>query len=1123
MLNKIQFHIDENEQRQQQIEMEAAKLIQRRHHDGIEAFKRNIPTLLPSLMSNRSRSATVFCNKLGHINIIDYLTGNVLYGLNPEQESKKHIDNALSRAPIIDISVEKANLQSAELLVVLGLGLGYYLPELIEQKKYKYIVIYEPNEDYFASSVSAIDWKSILRKANEADIALFLQINKDASELYSNIEELNQNFSVRGMVIYKHLNSPSFDSVERFLRSNLWQDMASWVPAHSLKSSLVNYVPPWTLHVESGSWSEQNLDHCKKEKNLAALAKYFPNLHKEFSNYSPQFWMPVANTTGETNLCYESTGALFYDDSPSQGGKDSFSLFEQHPNKDGLILGYKGIKLRNYLHYRLVSECESIMSGLDEVKGALPEKVRSLIFFGLGAGYSLNELIESHSVDKLFICEPNKDFFYASLFTVNWDEILHCFDDGDKRLYLNVGDDGTNLTDDLLVQFQSVGPYVLANTYFYQGYYNERLVAAISQMREQLQVIIAMGDYFDNAKYGLAHTRVAIEKDTPFLLDNASSLLSAHVKEVPIFIVGNGPSLDDLIDVLKSEKDNVVIISCGTALQSLHRNGITPDFHAEIEMNRATHDWATRIQDNEYLKKIRLLSCNGIHPDTMQLYGNTLLAFKQGEASTVACAELHNHKKFAHLSHAYPTVSNFVVDLITTLGFQQIYLFGIDLGFKDPNYHHSKMSGYYQDNGKELYDYASRNNTTILVPGNLRPWVNSKFEFKVSKSVIEQSLVSTKSSVYNLSDGAKINGAIGLNSDDVLVLSTAELKKELLNTISHSAFAPVNKKEFNQELSTRFEGDSLSEELLSLLHLLKRELKTREDIDQVISLQRDLLVSSLFRKKSLLFFLLNGTLNYINSVLSKLLNIGDDDLLMEVGKTIIETWIRYVEDIMSVMENDEIGLDGSGSFYGLRRNIYLKTLSESQSIKINISPSSKLYALEKWCEIQNIKINDIHSPEGKRIEFGFPTDKLDEEAIYIVDSLSSLAIGMRGCYKALLSLACVKPDVSFSIVPPEFDQVHHCANALYSTIEDCIVIPKLIVYQNSKIDGLNTVTKALQHYTVYETQDFLLLTSKLLSEEALILAFGDRLSYRPRLTEELLIVRIKTEKEFLSVSALKRQ
>ncbi|MDP2597875.1 motility associated factor glycosyltransferase family protein [Alteromonas stellipolaris] len=1123
MLNKIQFHIHENEQEQQQIEEEVAKLIQQRHHHGVEAFKRYIPNLLTSLSSNRTRSATVFCNKLGNINIIDYRTGNVLYGLHPEQESKEHIISAISRAPIINISDDNENLDSAELLVILGLGLGYFLSDLIEKRKYKYIVIYEPNEDYFASSISAIDWKSILRKANEANIALFLQINKDASELYNNIEELNQNFAVRGMAIYKHLNSPSFDEVERFLRSHQWEDMASWVPNRSMESSLVDYVPPWTLHIESGCWSDRYLNHEKKKNNLAALSNYFPDLYNEFSNYKPRIWMPIANPAGETNLCYETTGALFYTQSPSQEGKDSFTLFEQHPNKDGLILGYRGIKLRNYLHYRLVSECESQMKGLDEVKGTLPQNVRSLIFFGLGAGYSLNELISSHSVDKLFICEPNRDFFYASLFTVNWDEILQCFDEGDKRLYLNVGDDGTNLTDDLLVQFQSVGPYVLANTYFYQGYYNERLVAAISQMREQLQVIIAMGDYFDNAKYGLAHTRIAIERDIPFLLNSASSQISTDLKEVPIFIVGNGPSLDNLLDVLKSERDNVVIISCGTALQSLHRNGITPDFHAEIEMNRATHDWATRIQDNEYLKKIRLISCNGVHPDTMRLYGSTLLAFKQGEASTVACAELHNQKEFAHLNHAYPTVSNFVIDLTTTLGFQQIYLFGIDLGFKDPNYHHSKMSGYYQENGKELYDYSDRNNTSILVPGNLRPWVNSKFEFKVSKAVIEQTLNSANASVYNLSDGAKINGAIGLKSDDVLVLSNAELKKRLIDTISHTAFAPIDKEKFNRQLSERFNTDSLLEELSSLLHLLNRKLETREDIDQVISLQRDLLVSSLFRKKSLLFFLLNGTLNYVNSVLSKLLNIGDDVLLIEAGTKIIETWKQYVEDIMAVMTNDELGQDGSGSFYGLRRNIYLKTLSENHSLKINISPSSKIQALEKWCEIQKITLGNIYHLEGKRIEFGCSSDELDQNTMYIVNSLSKLVSSMGESNKVLLSLESVNPDDDISIVPPEFDQVHHCANALYSAIKGCILIPKLIVYQNNKIEGLNAVTNTLANYTVYETQDFLLLTREQLSEEALILAFGDRLSYRPRLTEELLVVRIKTEKEFLSVSAQKRQ
>ena len=125
----------------------------------------------------------------------------------------------------------------------------------------------------------------------------------------------------------------------------------------------------------------------------------------------------------------------------------------------------------------------------------------------------------------LFICEPNKDFFYASLYAIDWHNIIKSFDEGKKRLYLNIGDDGSNLTNDLLVQFQSVGPYVLANTYFYQTYVNEKLTDSVAQLREQLLVMIAMGDYFDNAKYGIAHTRWALESDVPFLLSNSKDRL----------------------------------------------------------------------------------------------------------------------------------------------------------------------------------------------------------------------------------------------------------------------------------------------------------------------------------------------------------------------------------------------------------------------------------------------------------------------------------------------------------------------------------------------------------------------------------------------------------------------
>ena len=115
----------------------------------------------------------------------------------------------------------------------------------------------------------------------------------------------------------------------------------------------------------------------------------------------------------------------------------------------------------------------------------------------------------------------------------------------------------------------------------------------------------SLEDYFDNAKYGIAHTRWALTHSVPFLLEKSKRNIPTYLLDVPVFIVGNGPSLDYLIEVLREEKERVVIVSCGTALQALYQNGITPDYHAEIETNRSTFDWLTRINDKSYLKKIK--------------------------------------------------------------------------------------------------------------------------------------------------------------------------------------------------------------------------------------------------------------------------------------------------------------------------------------------------------------------------------------------------------------------------------------------------------------------------------------------------------------------------------------
>ena len=159
-------------------------------------------------------------------------------------------------------------------------------------------------------------------------------------------------------------------------------------------------------------------------------------------------------------------------------------------------------------------------------------------------------------------------------------------------------------------------------------------------MREELRLIVAMGDYFEHSRYGVAHTKWALENNVRFLSSLNDKNRHRRLHDVPVFVVGNGPSLDGLLPLLHEQKDNVIVISCGTALQALHKNGIVPDFHAEVEQNRTTFDWSTRIEDPEYLKKIRLISCNGLHPDTISLYKDSYIAFKTGEAASLMMGSL---------------------------------------------------------------------------------------------------------------------------------------------------------------------------------------------------------------------------------------------------------------------------------------------------------------------------------------------------------------------------------------------------------------------------------------------------------------------------------------------------
>ncbi len=900
MLKNIRLHLEKDEEKQAALDDALAKNIVETRSNSFNAFQRNIPSLLPLIKDSKLSNLSLFINKWGETNIVDYGIGRTFYGFHPQEEINQQVAQSLKHCPSVEFHNTKMQLKhtdtltdpfdftqlesfkteqalgpmpdEVECLVVLGCGIGLHIKQLLEARTIKNLIIYEPEVQYFQCSTMATPWADIFALARAKGTSLFIQIEKDGRDLLSDIHELREHISLTRFYVYKHYNQQVFDSIHQDICARSWEDISNNGFTITQEKSHLEYVPSWTPKLDLNAHHQVSPKSALFKQNLGAFKKYFPNIYQQYKDYKPKTWLPIQNQSEEVNVLKSQGLYTWYGNSPKQDCILNFENFNEQPNKDGLVLGYKGTKLAHYVHYQFVNETQELLKEAEEEVGELPETIASIIMFGLGIGYQLEKLLDEHTVEKLFVCEPNPDFFYASLFAIDWQDIFVKVEANDARIYLNVGDDGTHLFNDLLNQFHSIGPYILNNTYFYQSYYNASLNSAIAQLREQLQVVISMGEYFDHAYYGIEHMKEGFRRDYPLLMNTPSQFLTYEDKEVPVFIVGNGPSLDMSIEAIKEWRDQAIVISCGTALQALYKNGITPDFHAEIEQNRSTFDWPVLIGDLDYLKKITLISCNGIHPDTCELYKDVLIAFKEGESSTVSALSVLGKQHFEVLQQSFPTVSNFVTNIVSVLGFNHIYLMGVDLGFVDVNHHHSKSSGYYQEDGNETYDYSAGNITSLVVPGNFRPKVNTKHEFKVSRQIIEQVThrKPKEQTFYNCSDGARIKNTTPLMIENLLIMASNDERDHALEKLHKKVFSTKYSTHFIEKYEKQFSNELMLEEVQQLQNLVEQEISAPEDINNLINTQKELLFESYQSGRSLLFYYMYGTVNYANAVFTKL-------------------------------------------------------------------------------------------------------------------------------------------------------------------------------------------------------------------------------------------------------------
>lgn len=633
-------------------------------------------------------------------------------------------------------------------------------------------------------------------------------------------------------------------------------------------------------------------------KNMDAFKTYIPDIYNQFLSYTPsRAFRFFCNENGIPNLLWLDDNVALYGDDPFSeckkqtekilNSKSSIQTFDFA--KDSNPLEFIHVDFMNEMVDKRKLASEKLQS-ISSVGNAVP----LVIMFGVGLGYQISYLYEQCQLNVFFIVEPDLDLFYASIFTFDWYALLEHINSENLGLHVFLGQNSDEIMQDLSMAIAKSGSYLSSANIGFWHYPSEKISELMMRIQQEFFLLSSGWGFFDDNIISISHCIENVRKNLPFLVTGKS--IAKKWQHIPVFIVGNGPSLDMAIDTLKSIRDNVIILSCGSAMSALHKAGIRPDIHVQVERTKLVPDSHRLLNDEDYLKEILFLSLDVIHPDCAEQFNRVGLAFKPLEpGGFLLQLNYPVARQRDILRGANPLVGNTGVATACRLGFKNIYLFGIDNGYKTNQHHHSKLSFYFDADGnaKEKLSSLVLRRSKHLVPGNFGGYVETTNMMINSKIVIENQLkLYNDVHIYNCSDGAAINGAIPTPIDDIICPDKKIDKDSLLKHIINDVYSPMNidVNSLADKLNTDF-FDELVTKLVSEWDVL---FSSRQEIISCMMRQYDYLSTVSQSRYNHIYRCLIGSINYSFSViLSTLYRFEESDELYFHINDMITTMRNY--------------------------------------------------------------------------------------------------------------------------------------------------------------------------------------------------------------------------------------
>ncbi|MCH7935507.1 MAG: motility associated factor glycosyltransferase family protein [Proteobacteria bacterium] len=414
-----------------------------------------------------------------------------------------------------------------------------------------------------------------------------------------------------------------------------------------------------------------------------------------------------------------------------------------------------------------------------------------LLIFGVGLGAHIDPLVERSGCQTLVLVEPSFEYVYHSMSTYEWDALFRSFDANSRTLQMVFDSDVTKACMGIKWSLRESNVCALDGAYYFKFGDMPAINEILSRMGNELMgVSDDLGCYVDerlmvlnsHANLGSAEARIYKtpgERELP----------------LPVFLVGSGPSLDDAIEVIKENQDNAVIVSVGTALQPLLNNGITPDFQVESENYypdfNAIRDFLKSRPETDDIHLIAAVTCPG---EFVNSYGSSTLYFRAGQTPN----HLFRPPESAILVGGSPSVGNAGMSFALWSGFRAFYLFGMDLGARNPERHHA--DGSYGIVYEEF---------DIEMPANFGG-------VAYTTTIFFKTLVAVREAVqafaqgrrfFNCSDGCLIEGVEPVRPGELTLDPPAADKSEVVRQLIADA-EPYDRRRFEERLA---ESDLVSQ------------------------------------------------------------------------------------------------------------------------------------------------------------------------------------------------------------------------------------------------------------------------------------------------------------------------